>query len=149
MPIRFARLLLTFGLAYVFLFFGIDKFVHPLLWIGWMPPWLQGMFGLMREQWLPVAGVAEVAIGLLILVPHAFVGRLGTALAALYLLFVLTQTGFLNETGVRDTGLLFAAAALFVLRLDITNGPSPYLLPLRRERVSKGSDAGHGSTSTL
>ncbi len=37
-----SRWTLIAGLAFVFIYFGIDKFVHPLIWIGWMPAWLDG-----------------------------------------------------------------------------------------------------------
>lgn len=113
---RTARLVLTGGLAYVFLSFGIDKFVHPILWIGWMPPWLENALGFSREQWLSVFGAVEILLGVLLLIPKRQVQTVAIALVILHLAGVITQTGLLTDTGVRDTGLLVSAMALFIMR---------------------------------
>lgn len=109
------RWLLVAALAYVFLFFGIDKLIRPLLWIGWIPPVLEEIFGLTRNQWLSVVGVVESILGLLLLIPKMKLQRIVVALMALHLLAVLTQTGVFTDIGVRDTGLLLASVALFFL----------------------------------
>ena len=41
-----AKAILIFELALIFGYFGIDKFVHPLNWIGWIPLWMDGLFGM-------------------------------------------------------------------------------------------------------
>ena len=109
-----ARLLLTLGLVFVFGYFGIDKLRDPLLWIGWMPLWMEGLLGLTRDTWLTVIGVLEIILAALILIPVQRVRLAGVLLMALHLVGVLTQTG-LNEIAVRDVGLLCSALALLAL----------------------------------
>ena len=110
-----ARWILALSLAYVFAFFGVEKFLHPLLWIGWIPPWMEGALGLTRNQWLPIFGVFQILLAASLLVPKGRIQKFSAAIAAFFLLAVLTQTGLLNDIGVRDLGLLCAALALFVL----------------------------------
>jgi len=113
---RFSRFLLVIALAYVFLFFGMDKFVRPLLWIGWIPPFFDGFLAFTRSAWLQVFGVVEITLGLLLLVPRNEIQRIAAGFMALYLVAVLMQTGLLTDTGVRDTGLLLAALGLLLWR---------------------------------
>ena len=112
---RLARILLLCALAYVFLFFGIDKFLRPFPWMQWIPPEFEGLLGLSRPQWLSIFGVVEIFLGLLVLVPRRSLRRIGVGLIAAHLLAVLTQTGLLNDIGVRDTGLLLLSIGLFFL----------------------------------
>jgi len=109
------RWLLIVGLAYVFLFFGIEKMVRPVLWIGWIPPGFEGVFGLARNRWLLLFGVIEIALGLLLLVPKANIQRVVASLMAFHLFAVMTQTGVFTDIGARDTGLLFGSVALVFL----------------------------------
>ena len=113
---RVSRFLLIIALAYVFLFFGLDKFVRPLLWIGWIPPSFDGFLGFTRSIWLQIFGVIEIVLGVLLLIPRVQIQRIAAAVMALHLGAVLTQTGLLTDTGVRDTGLFLAALSLGVWR---------------------------------
>jgi uncharacterized membrane protein len=109
-----ARMILAAGLACVFIAFGIDKFLNPVLWVGWIPPWLQGATGMSAEAWLPWIGGGEVAAGILTLIPKRRLQNAGTILIILFLLAVLPIVGW-NETGIRDIGLLLSAVALLML----------------------------------
>lgn len=109
-----ARFLLICGLAFVFLYFGIDKLVHPVVWIGWMPPWMEGLGGFTSVEWLKAVAVGEIVIGVLMLIPFRALQKVGAFLAALHLIAVLTQTGW-NDIAVRDIGLLFMAMSLLLL----------------------------------
>ena len=109
-----AMVLLIAALAFVFLVFGAWKFVAPILWIGWIPPWMEGFLGLSRETWLSIIGALEVVFAILLLVPLRRVRRIGCVLVMAHLVAVLTQTGW-NDVFVRDAGLLVASLALFVL----------------------------------
>lgn len=112
--VTIVRWLLTAALVLVFGYFGIDKFLSPILWIGWIPPWMDGLLGLSREVWLKGVGIAEIVVAILLLVPHRRVRQAGAALAVVQLLGVLTQVGW-NDVGARDAGLLLASVALFLL----------------------------------
>lgn len=111
--IKTSNLLLRLGLAFVFLWFGIDKFIHPDYWINaWLPLWFQGILGRLgigNLNFIYANGIFEVVIGLG-LVFNIFVKFLAF-LIILFLLFVILSFG-LNEVIVRDVGLIGAALAL-------------------------------------
>jgi len=109
-----AAWVLALALGGIFLYFGVDKFLHPLLWIGWIPPWMDGMLGQPKEFWLQVIGGVEIASGALVLAPVMMLRRAGAALMAGQLFGIVTQVGF-NDIGARDAGLLAASVALFLL----------------------------------
>ena len=54
--VSIARNILLLGLVFVFLAFGIDKFVQPILWIGWIPGWMNGLLGMNADLWLKIIG---------------------------------------------------------------------------------------------
>jgi len=110
----FALYALIIGLATVFGYFGYDKFANPLIWIGWLPPWMDGLLGLSKEVWLKVTAGIEIVLAILIIVPKVKVRQAGAVLMALHLIGVLTQTGF-NDIAIRDFGLLMASVGLFFL----------------------------------
>ena len=112
--ITLARWSLMFGLAFVFLYFGIDKLLHPLLWIGWIPGWMDGLLGMGKAPWLQIIGVAEIVIAVGIVVPVRIVQQIAVIGAAVQLVAILIVGGW-NDIAVRDTGLLCMATALFYL----------------------------------
>lgn len=99
-------------LAFVFLFFGIDKFVHPDVWIGWIPAWMDGLLGISKETFNTIAGVSEIIFALLLLISKTrFWGALGMTLQLLFITLVLTR---FSEVGIRDIGLLGMALYLML-----------------------------------
>ena len=111
---HFARYALIAALVLVFGFFGIDKFLNPLLWIGWIPTWMEGLLGFTRETWLQIIAALEILLAAWLLIPIRRARQIAVVLMALHLVAVLTQTGW-NDVGARDTGLLLASVALFLL----------------------------------
>ena len=111
--VRLARTTLIIALAGVFLYFGIDKFLQPLVWIGWIPQWMDGLM-LPNSTWLRVFGAVEIVLGAMLLVPHAMLRKLACSVIILHLIAVLTQVG-INDIGVRDAGLTLAAVSLWLL----------------------------------
>jgi hypothetical protein len=109
--------MLIAGLAFVFGYFGIDKLIHPKLWIDWMPEALDGAAGLTLKQWMDVTSIAEIVIAAALLFPFRPIQRIAAFLAALHLTAILLQIGW-NETAVRDIGLLFMSTALWYLLKD-------------------------------
>lgn len=112
--ITLARWSLILGLAFVFAYFGIDKFLHPLIWIGWIPAWMDGLLGMKPAAWLQIIGVAEIVIAAAILLPVRVVQQIAVIGAAVQLVAILIVGGW-NDIAVRDTGLLTMAIALFYL----------------------------------
>lgn len=111
---RYAHGLLTAALLLVFLYFGIDKFFHPTIWLGFMPLWMDGLLGLTANAWLGVIGALEILFALFLIFPIRKVRQIGCILIALHLVGIVTIVGW-NDIGVRDTGLLLAALALLFL----------------------------------
>lgn len=109
-----AKILLTLGLAAVFGYFGTDKFIHPLLWIGWIPAWMDGMMSVPKETWLSVIGALEILTAALILIPVRNVQKIGVSLAILQLLGIVSHVGW-NDVGVRDGMILISAIALLMM----------------------------------
>jgi uncharacterized membrane protein len=109
-----ARGVLLSALVIVFGIFGVDKFARPLMWIGWIPLWMEDVLGIARETWLLVAGGIELLLAAALLFPHRLVRRIAAAGMILHLIAVLTQTGF-SDIFVRDLGLLFSAIGLLIL----------------------------------
>lgn len=107
-------MLFTVGLAFVFAYFGVDKFVHPQLWIDWMPLWMDGLLGMSNHAWMLITGAAEIFFALMLIIPVRSIRQTGAFLCALHLVAVLTQTGW-NDIAVRDIGLLFMSLGLFAL----------------------------------
>ncbi len=110
----FAIWSLKIGLIFIFGYFGIDKFLHPLLWIGWIPPWMDGLLGMTKDVWLQIIGGMEMLFALLLLIPIRPIQKTGAALMALNLIGILTQVGW-NDMGARDFGLMMMSIALFLL----------------------------------
>ena len=108
--------LLRAGLAAVFLWFGIDKMVHPSYWLNaWVPQWfleVLAKFGTDGIQFVYVNGVFEILIGVSLL--SGVLIKFFSFLAVIFLLSVIVSVG-LNEVVVRDIGLLGGFLALLFM----------------------------------
>lgn len=109
-----AKWLLILSLVFVFGYCGIDKFIHPLTWIGWLPVAMDGLGGLPKESWLKLIAIAEIFLAALLLIPVKTVQKITVILMVLHMLGVLTQVGW-NEMAVRDIGIMMSAIALLAL----------------------------------
>jgi uncharacterized membrane protein YphA (DoxX/SURF4 family) len=110
---RTAQIILRIGIAIVFLWFGIDKFVHPQYWLdAWVPQSVQNLaerVGMMPHDFIHLNGIFEVLVGLSL--ATGFFIRYFAIAGALFLLAVMGFHGF-NEVLVRDIGLLAGLIAL-------------------------------------
>ncbi len=111
---RIAKYVLIGSLVFVFGYFGIEKFINPELWVGWLPDSIDGFLGLSKYQWLNFFGVVEIASAIALLIPVRRLQQLATAGIILQLIGILTQTGW-NEIAVRDIDILLGAVALLIL----------------------------------
>jgi uncharacterized membrane protein YphA (DoxX/SURF4 family) len=111
--LKYSHLVLRLGLAAVFLWFGIDKFLHPGYWAdAWLPQSVANLvqrFGLSRNEFMYLNGLFEIIVGTSI-ISTIFV-RFFAALAILFLISVSIFHGF-NEIIVRDLGLMGGLLAL-------------------------------------
>lgn len=102
-------LVLRLGLALVFGWFGIDKFLHVSAWYGWIPAWLTFV---PLDAFLYVLGALEVIAALLLLI--GIYVRIASLACAALLIAVVLNFG-INEITVRDIGLIGMALALAML----------------------------------
>jgi uncharacterized membrane protein len=111
---QLALYVLIAALAFVFGWFGIDKFLDPLVWVGFLPTWMDGLLGMPKETWLVIMGVIEIAFALMLIIPVRNVRRLGALLIVIHLLAIVWQVGW-NDVAVRDIGLLLSSLSLLLL----------------------------------
>lgn len=111
---RNAYLALKLGLAAIFLWFGIDKFIHPNYWIN---AWVPGGFidlieklGLDSLRFVYVIGIFEILIGLSFIL-EVFT-KIFSFLGIIFLIVVIISVG-LNEIIIRDIGLIGGLLAVF------------------------------------
>ena len=104
---RLSYLFIRLGLAAVFLWFGIDKMIHPDYWLNaWVAPSIRslvGSVGLSGNQFVYLNGVFEILVGVSLVTN--VLQRFFSLLAALFLVSIFIFIGF-NEVTVRDIGLL-------------------------------------------
>jgi len=107
---KYGLLLLRIGLGGVFLWFGIDKFIHPDIWVNYIPQWFPMLIPV--GTFILLMGIVESLIGFFVLI--GFYTRTAAAIAALMLIPIIVSLGY-NEISVRDFGLLMLAVGIAVL----------------------------------
>jgi uncharacterized membrane protein YphA (DoxX/SURF4 family) len=110
-----SQLMIRIGVAAVFLWFGVNKFIQPQYWIdAWMSPWAQHAaqaIGMSVTNAVFLVGIFEVLVAASLIT--GFFLRAFAAAAMVFLLLVLVATG-LNEIVIRDIGIMAALGALVV-----------------------------------
>lgn len=104
-------LILSFGLAFVFLYAGVSSLVNPQLWTSYLPQFIGNFIAL--DVAIKFIAVYEIVLGLL-LVSGKF-RKIAAALSALTLAGIIVSS--LNQFVItfRDVGLLLMAVALFLI----------------------------------
>ena len=112
---RYSNIFLRLGLAFVFLWFGIDKFFDPTYWLqAWVPQSVSHYalnWGIQPNDLVYAVGVFETLVGISLL-GNLFV-PLFSGLAIIFLLAITLFHGF-NEVIVRDVGLIGGLLSLLV-----------------------------------
>lgn len=110
---NYSYLALRLGLATVFLWFGIDKFIHPSYWLNaWLPTWSLNFLtktNLSGVQFIYALGAFETLIGLSMIL--GIFEKLFSLLAIILLVAILIING-LSEVTIRDFGLIGAFLAV-------------------------------------
>lgn len=104
-------LVLRLGGGSVFLWFGIDKWIHPEAWFGYIPDWLWPLTPVGAEETLILLGILEFAIGAALIVGKYV--REAAILAVVQLVGILMIMGA-NEITIRDVGLIGIYIALII-----------------------------------
>jgi uncharacterized membrane protein len=100
-------MILRFGLGLTFILIGVNIFRSPNTWIGYLPTYLP--VGISRESMLQITGLADLALGLLLIV--RIWPRVAGFLIAVHILAILVTNGF-DAVLIRDVGLLGMALAV-------------------------------------
>ncbi len=111
--LRISHLILRVSLAAVFLWFGIDKFFHPIYWINaWLPDFvinLGAIFHVSVNSLVYSIGVIELLVGIS-LTSNMFIDFFAI-IAVVFLVGISLFYGF-SEVLVRDIGIIGGLLAL-------------------------------------
>ncbi len=109
---QIGMLVLRFGLAGVYLFFGFSQIFDGVSWVGIVPAWAVSLSHLSPAMLVLGNGVMEVVLGTLLALGY-FVTPVA-AILSVHLFVIASDFGF-AATGIRDYGLALATAALAFL----------------------------------
>ncbi len=102
-------------MAAVFLWFGIDKIIHPSYWINaWTAQHVGGFLAALRlpiSQLVYLGAIFEILVGLSLLT-GVFI-RFFSLLAIMFLIGMIFWSGW-NDAAIRDLGLLGGFLAIFL-----------------------------------
>lgn len=115
LSVRYSQLAIRIGIAAVFLWFGVDKFIHPQYWLdAWVPHAVQlfaSSVHVAPRDLINLIGIFEVLVALSLLT--GFFVRYFAFAATGFLVLNFAFNGIHIET-VRDLGLLGGLAALII-----------------------------------
>lgn len=112
---QFGFVVLRFGIAAVFIWFGAEQVMHPEKWVSMLPDWaiLKSLPAFFTPQKIVlVNGLFEIVASVLLII-NVFT-RVAAFLLAVHLAGIAWSIG-INPTGVRDAGLAIATFSLFLL----------------------------------
>jgi uncharacterized membrane protein YphA (DoxX/SURF4 family) len=113
--IRHSQWALRAGLVVVFLWFGIDKFIHAQYWLdAWVPQGVEAFvvsIGIGATDLMYLMGIFEVLIATSL--ATGFFMRFFAAAASVFLVALMLTHG-ISEVLVRDVGLLGGLVALTI-----------------------------------
>ena len=104
----YAPIAVRWGIALVFLWIGIDIWVHTDYWVIWLPGYISQFIE--PTTLMLFTGVFDFVFGLLLL--FGLFTRISALLMALHLIGVITGIGY-TDIAVRDFGLLLATMGIF------------------------------------
>ena len=104
------------GLALIFLYFGIDKFVNPLMWIPWIPKFVLKSVALSDFTLIYLQGVILCVLGVFLLL--GLFTRIAAGISAFVMLIIVIAVGF-NDLGVRDSALGVMALSLALAKKHV------------------------------
>lgn len=109
----YAPMLVRYGVAFVFIFIGIDQFVHMPLWETVFPHNLP--FGLALDQAITYNAIFDITVGAFLAL--GLLTRIFALIATGHLLLVLKMLGY-DDITIRDIGVMLSALAVFCLGPD-------------------------------
>lgn len=111
--LRLSYLFLRLGLAAVFIWFGIDKFVHPSYWVNaWVPLYFLAILAkihIASQSFIYLCGIFEVLVSIS-LITEIFI-KTFSVLAAIFLVATLFSVG-ISEVTIRDFSIVGSLLAI-------------------------------------
>lgn len=108
-----ASTMLRIGLGLVFFVFGVWKATTPVAWVIFLPNWVSGVVASIESLdalgALRMMGFVEAVLGLQLLL--GLFTKATARICTILLAGIIFHVG-LDQVGIRDAGLLFAALAL-------------------------------------
>lgn len=112
--LKYSNIFLRIGLAFVFFWFGIDKFIHPDYWLNaWMPVRIIDFMVSLKIQGSDIVfliGIFEILVAISLLT-NIFVS-IFSILAVLFLASIFIFHG-VSEVLIRDMGLIGGLLSIF------------------------------------
>ena len=111
----YVNVVLRLGLGIVFFWFGVDKFIHPKFWIGFIPQFIKPFIPVSLGLFNNIQGVVEAVVGLLLII--GLWRQLAAAIAGIILIPIIIATFVLGvpDIALRDIGLLSIAIVLTII----------------------------------
>jgi uncharacterized membrane protein YphA (DoxX/SURF4 family) len=105
-----ASVVLRFGMAIIFLYFGFSQVVSPDAWNSYVPSFLSN--GVMTANNLVmINGILEITLGIFLIIGLYI--KFSAIILSIHLLFIAFSMG-INPTAVRDLGLAIATFVVFL-----------------------------------
>ena len=131
LPKSLSTLILRLGIGIVFLFFGVDKFIHPEVWINWVSPRLLYYFPFPQEVFIYLDGGLESVIGVMLIL--GFYTRIFALIASLLIVGILATVGVTDVT-VRDIAILAGALSLVLTGSDKLSVDNKFVVKANKKR---------------
>ena len=107
---KYAPVVLRWGMALIFFWFGVNQLLNPVQWTSYLPIWttelpISSVRFVLMNGWFEIIGAALIALGMY------------TRVVAFLLsahLFGIAYTMGLDAIGMRDVGLAIATGVIFL-----------------------------------
>lgn len=106
---------LRIGISLVILWFSIQQFIQPEMWVGFIPDYILKISPVGATTLVHLNGALELVFGTSLL--FGFFTRISALILALHLADITFTIGY-NSIGVRDLGLTIATFAIFLNGAD-------------------------------
>lgn len=106
--------ILRYGMALVFLYFGISQIVDTANFLGYLPNFLFNTS--FASTLILINGVFEIIASILLIIGYKT--RIVATILALHLALITFEVGW-SQTGIRDFGLTIATTAIALQGPDI------------------------------
>lgn len=112
---KYAPVVLRAGLAFVFLWFGLNQIIDQSIWVSLIPDWVVTLTGISAKTFVILNGVFEV--GMAVLLAFGIQTRIVSALLFIHMFAIIADVG-LTPVGIRDIGLMVALLSVSLRGTD-------------------------------